>query len=306
MLIADVPTEVAITPPDHAHNRFRIIDGGGMGVNANVGMDAIVDAGWVADHAGDPDVRLVEVDVSPATYNQGHIPGAVLWNAYADLRDAGYRPIPRADFERVLSRSGISPETTVVFYGYGAFLGFWLMKAYGHRDARVLDGNRDGWEKQGREWTSAVAAPPETTYGLPVEDTDLLASRQEVESAIASPASVVLDVRSGAEYGGERFWPSGATADTGRAGHIPGAISLPIDLVRDDAGAIKATDDLRRLYEGAGISPDQRVIAYCTIGNRASLAWFILKYQLGYPNVAVYQGSYVEWGKLPDTLIETG
>src|ERR1700686_4320475 len=103
--------------------------------------DPTVDVAWIAAHLDDPKVRIVEIDVSRAAYDQGHIPGAVLWNAYADLRDAGYRPIPRADFERVLSRSGISPETTVVFYGYGAFLGFWLMKAYGHRDARVLDGN---------------------------------------------------------------------------------------------------------------------------------------------------------------------
>jgi thiosulfate/3-mercaptopyruvate sulfurtransferase len=301
-----VATDVAITSPGRAHNRFRLIDGGGKDVNANAGSDVIVDSAWVADHAGDAGVRLVEVDVSPATYNQGHIPGAVLWNAYADLRDASYRPIPPADFERVLSRSGISPDTTVVFYGYGAFLGFWLMKAYGHRDARVLNGNRDGWEKQGREWSSTVPTPPETTYGLPAEDAELLASRKEVQSAIDTPAGVVLDVRSTAEYAGERFWPSGAAADTGRAGHIPGAVNVPIDLVRDDTGAIKATDHLRRLYEEAGISPDRRVIAYCTIGNRASLAWFILKYQLGYPNVAVYQGSYVEWGKLLDTPIETG
>jgi thiosulfate/3-mercaptopyruvate sulfurtransferase len=273
-------------------------------VIANIGLDVLVDAEWVADHIDDADVRLVEVDVSPATYSQGHIPGAVLWNAYGDLRDAQYRPIPKEQFERVLARSGISPDTTTVFYGYGAFLGFWLMKAYGHRDARVLNGSRDEWGKQGREWSTAVPAPPESTYPMPAEDTGLLASRKEVESTIDDPTTLVLDVRAGSEYDGERFWPSGATADVGRAGHIPGAVNVPIDLVRDEAGAIRGTDELRRVYADAGISPDRRVIAYCTIGNRASLAWFILKYLLEYPNVAVYQGSYVEWGKLPDAPIE--
>lgn len=106
-------------------------------------LDVLADTGWIADHLGDTGVRLVEVDVSPANYNHGHIPGAVLWNAYADLRHADYRPVPRSDFERVLSRSGIGPDTTVVFYGYGALLGFWLMKAYGHQDVRILNGNRD-------------------------------------------------------------------------------------------------------------------------------------------------------------------
>lgn len=267
-------------------------------------LDVLADTGWIADHLGDTSVRLVEVDVSPVSYNQGHIPGAVLWNAYADLRHADYRPVPRSDFERVLSRSGIGPDTTVVFYGYGALLGFWLMKAYGHQDVRILNGNRDEWEKHGGEWSSEVPAPPPTSYQLPAEDKQLLASRDDVEAAVGDPGSAVLDVRSDAEYLGERFWPSGATADVGRAGHIPSAVHVPIDLVRNEAGEIKGPDDLRRLYLDAGISPEQRVITYCTIGNRASLAWFVLKYLLGYPNVAVYQGSYVEWGKLPDTAVE--
>jgi thiosulfate/3-mercaptopyruvate sulfurtransferase len=267
-------------------------------------MDVLADARWIADHLSDSGVRLVEVDVSPATYNQGHIPGAILWNAYADLRNADYRPISRSELEGVLSRSGIRPDTTIVFYGYGAFLGFWLMKAHGHRDVRILNGNRDEWVKHGGEWSSEVPAPPASFYQLPAEDKELLASRDDVEAAIGDPGSTVLDVRSDAEYRGERFWPSGATADVGRAGHVRNALHVPIDLVRNEAGEIKGPDELRRLYTEAGISPDHTVITYCTIGNRAGLAWFILKYLLGYPKVAVYQGSYVEWGKLPDTAIE--
>ena len=206
-------------------------------------------------HLSDNGVRLVEVDVSPATYNQGHIPGAVLWNAYADLRDADYRPVPRTDFEQVLSRSGISPDTTVVFYGYGAVLGFWLMKAYGHQDVRILNGNRDEWEKHGGEWSSEVPVPTATSYQLPAEDKELLASRDDVEAAIGDPGSTVLDVRSDAEYRGERFWPSGATADVGRAGHVPNAVHVPIDLVRNEAGAIKGAGELRRLYAEAAFRP---------------------------------------------------
>jgi thiosulfate/3-mercaptopyruvate sulfurtransferase len=279
---------------------------GGDVVISTDDLDVLVSTEWITDHLDDAAVRLVEVDVSPANYNQGHLPGAVLWNAYSDLRDVDYRPISRTDFQQLLSRSGIDQDTTVVFYGYGALLGFWLMKAYGHRDVRMLNASREAWEKDGGGWSSDIPTPMATSYELPAEDKHLLASRDDVTAAMDDGASVVLDVRSVAEYRGERFWPSGATEGAGRAGHIPNAVNVPIDLVRDASGAVKDTDELRRLYTEAGISPDQRVITYCTIGNRASLAWFVLKYLLGYPNVAVYQGSYVEWGKLPDTPIEPG
>jgi thiosulfate/3-mercaptopyruvate sulfurtransferase len=274
-------------------------------VNAPVELDAFVEPGWIAQHLDEPDVRVVEVDVSPATYNQGHIPGAVLWNAYTDLRDPDYRPVPKEDFERLISRSEIGPNTTVVFYGYGAFLGFWLMKAHGHGDVRMLNGDRDEWEKQGRQWSTAVPALASASYTLPAADSELLASREVVEEAMGDPERVVLDVRSDAEFRGEWFWPSGAPEDVGRAGHIPGAVHVPIDQLRDANGDLKGIRELRALYQDAGISLDQRIITYCTIGNRASLAWFVLKYLLGYPHVGVYQGSYVEWGKLPETPVDS-
>ena len=132
-----------------------------------------------------------------------------------------------------------------------------------------------------------------------------MVGREEVDKAIKDEGSLLLDVRTEAEFRGERFWPSGATADTGRAGHIPGAVNVPIDLTRDEAGGLKELEALRSLYADAGASPGKRLVTYCTISNRASVAWFILKYLLGYQDVSVYQGSYVEWGKLEDTTVET-
>jgi thiosulfate/3-mercaptopyruvate sulfurtransferase len=266
--------------------------------------EVIVGADWIAARVGDPGVRLVEVDVSPGAYDEGHIPGAVLWNAYSDLRDEDYKPVERARLERLLARSGVAPETTVVFYGYSAALGFWLMKAHGHEDVRMLEGPRDQWARAGGEWSTDVPELAERSYPRAVENAGMLASREVVEAAIADPRQVLVDVRSELEYSGERFWPSGATENAGRAGHIPGAVSVPIDLLRAEDETLKDPDELRRTFEQAGVTKDKTAIVYCTIGNRASQAWFALKYLLDYPDVRVYYGSWVQWGKAADAPID--
>ncbi len=266
--------------------------------------DATVDLQWIVAHVGDPGVRLVEVDVSRAAYGEGHIPGAILWDAYVDLRDSAYRPVPPPELQRLFSRSGITPETVVVFYGYAAPLGFWLMRAHGHKDVRMLIGPRGQWAEAGERWTTEVPEFEESSYRLPGEHADILASRQAVEAAIGRPGQVILDVRSEPEYRGERFWPSGAAADSGRSGHIPGAVSVPIDSLRKENGEPKNVDELRGIFEEAGVTKDKAVITYCTIGNRASEAWFALSYGLGYPNARVYYDSWAVWGKLSDTPVE--
>jgi thiosulfate/3-mercaptopyruvate sulfurtransferase len=267
--------------------------------------EPIVNVNWIAAPLGDPELRLVEVDVSRISYDDGHIPGAILWNAYADLRDERYRTVGREDLGRLLSRSGVTPDTTVVVYGYGAPLGFWLLKAYSHANVRMLMGSREQWADSGRQWSTAAPRPASTVHPL-TENAKVLASREAVEAAIGNPAEVLLDVRSEAEYTGERFWPSGATADVGRAGHIPGAVNLPIDLLRAKDGTLKSADELRGILEAAGVTRDKTVITYCTIGNRASEAWFALTHLLGYPDARVYYGSWVEWGKANDTPVELG
>jgi thiosulfate/3-mercaptopyruvate sulfurtransferase len=272
------------------------------------GLDAsnpTVDPAWIAAHQGDPDVRLVELDVSRAAYDAGHIPGAVFWSAYSDLRDGDYRPIAARELEALLSRSGIAPDTTLVFYGYGAALGFWLMKAHGHRDVRMLDGSRERWAQSGGEWSTETSEPPASVYPLSQAGADAFSTRADVEAAIADPAIAVLDVRSQLEFDGERFWPSGATADAGRPGRVPGAISVPIDLLRAEDDTFRAAEDMRRALESAGVTREQKVITYCTIGNRASQAWFAMRYLLGYPDVSVYYASWVEWGKTEGAPIES-
>ena len=264
----------------------------------------LVDTGWITDHLDDATVRIVEIDVAAAAYRDGHIPGAVLWNIYADLRGPGYAPIGTSGLERLLSSSGVTGETTVVFYGYGAHLGYWLLRSHGHRDVRLLDGPREQWLAAGQEWTRDEPAPQPAVYPRAACDPDLHVSQEAVLAMLEQTGAVLLDVRTRAEYDGERFWPSGATEGAGRAGHIPGSIHLPIEALRDRERRFIEADDMRRLLEDLGVTPAHRVVSYCTVGNRASQAWYALSHLLRYPDAGVYHGSWAEWGTHVSTPVE--
>lgn len=267
--------------------------------------DIFAEPSWLAEHLNDPGVRVIEVDVSRAAYAQGHIPGAILWNAYADLRQADYSPLERGEFEELLSRSGLAPDATIVFYGYGPYLGFWLMKAYGHEHALVLNGTRQGWREAGLPWTTDLPEMVTSTYTFAEAEAPQLMSLDTLQSTLGSGNPSILDVRSDAEFIGERFWPSGATEGAGRPGHIPGAVHLHIDLLHTSDGAFKSAAELRQLFQERGVVPERGVVTYCTIGARASEAALVLRYLLDYPDVRVYYGSWAEWGTRAQTPIAT-
>jgi thiosulfate/3-mercaptopyruvate sulfurtransferase len=264
----------------------------------------LVSPEWLEAHLHDPVVRVVEVDVSSLAYDEWHIDTAVLWNVYQDLKDNEYRPVDATAIERLLARSGIGPDSTVVFYGYAPAAGVWLMKLFGHADARLLDCSRDAWRRDGRPASSRPAEPAPAGYALREEDPRLRADHAAVRDAIGSRARTLVDVRSWDEYRGERFWPSGGMDPAGRAGHVPSAVHQPIDGLYDDRGSFRAVADLRRVFSSVDLDGEDELITYCTIGVRACTAWFVLSYLLGRDHVRVYDGSWAEWGRMAGTPVE--
>lgn len=208
--------------------------------------------------------------------------------------------------EQLLSRSGITNETTVVAYGSypgtGAWI-FWLLKLFGHSDVRVLNGGHQKWMAKGRPVTAEYLTFAPMEYRAKPLDMNLRVLANEVKTAIGRPDQVLLDVRTLQEYQGEYFLMK-PPEETERAGHISGAIHLEHILTLNEDGTFKSMSELQELLTSRGITPDKEIFPYCAIGGRSAYIWFALKHLLGYPNVRNYDGSWNEWSHLPDAPIE--
>jgi thiosulfate/3-mercaptopyruvate sulfurtransferase len=265
---------------------------------------------WVAQHLNDPKIRLVEVDVDTAAYDQGHIPGAVGWNWQTQLQDNIRRDlIEKGALEKLLGQSGISNDTTILLYGdnnnWFAAYAFWQLKYYGHNDVRLINGGRKKWIEEQRALTTAPTAVAPSTYRVSGPDNSIRARKEDVFAVLEKrrPGELV-DVRSVDEFTGKILAPPGLSETAQRAGHIPGAANIPWARAANEDGTFKSADALKQLYEGEGITGASEVISYCRIGERSSHTWFVLKYLLGFRNVKNYDGSWTEWGNLIGAPIE--
>jgi thiosulfate/3-mercaptopyruvate sulfurtransferase len=271
--------------------------------------NVLVDTDWVAQHLNDPQVRIVESDEDVLLYEVGHIPGAVKLDWHTDQQDPVVRDfVNKAGFEQLLAARGIANDTTVVFYGdrnnwYAAYT-YWLFKMYGHADCRIMNGGRAKWEAEGRELVRDTPTYPSTTYHAQEPDLTLRAFRDQVLVQMQAGRPLV-DVRSPQEYSGELLHMANYPQEGAqRGGHIPTAKNIPWGTAANADGTFKSASELREIYGGKGITPDQPVIAYCRIGERSAHTWFVLNQLLGYPDVRNYDGSWTEWGSMVGVPIE--
>jgi thiosulfate/3-mercaptopyruvate sulfurtransferase len=274
--------------------------------------EALVTTQWVADHLNDPNVKILESNEDVLLYDTGHIPGAQKLDWHADLNDPLERDyLEPAQFAELVGRLGITPETTVVFYGdknnWWATYALWVFRLFGHDNVKVMDGGRKKWEDEARPTTTDVPTYPRTEYPVPVrDDARIRAFREDVLAHLNTPGRLV-DVRSPDEYKGLKLhMPEYPQEGAIRGGHIPGAANVPwARAVNPDTGEFRSADELRAIYEGEiGLKPSDDVIAYCRIGERSSHTWFVLTYLLGYDKVRNYDGSWTEWGNLVRAPIE--
>ncbi|AUX46691.1 3-mercaptopyruvate sulfurtransferase [Sorangium cellulosum] len=270
----------------------------------------LVDVPWLAAHAGDDRVRVVDCRWylggrrGADEYARGHIPGAVHLDVDADLSGPaqagpGRHPLPEpAAFARVLARAGIGPESLVVGYddagGAIAARLWWLLRYFGHPGGRVLDGGLQAWTAAGHPLSTevpAIAPAPALDLspgGAPVVD------KAAVDRLRQDPSAVILDARARERYEGQ------SEPIDARPGHIPGARSAPFaENLRAPGGAFRERADLERRYRELGALDEARtVVCYCGSGVTACHDLLALA-TLGRADVILYEGSWSDWARDP-------
>jgi thiosulfate/3-mercaptopyruvate sulfurtransferase len=272
-----------------------------MAAASTVAATPLVDTAWLVEHLSAPHLRIVDLRTA-RDYQQAHIPQAVHLAPEA-LVEAQHvtqgRRLSPERFATLMRSLGIDQATTVVAYDNHGSLNatrlWWLLTSYGHAAVQVLNGGWDAWAREKRPVTTDVRQPQPTTFTVR-EVPERLATKAEVLQALGASTTRLVDARSGLEY---RGWQRYAA----RGGHIPGAVHVEWKQALQPDGTFLPPEALAALLQQAGVSPAQRIITYCQVGVRAAHMAFVLAL-LGFPDVAVYDGSWAEWGNDPQTPIE--
>jgi thiosulfate/3-mercaptopyruvate sulfurtransferase len=275
--------------------------------------DPVVSTEWLAQRLGDPNVRVVDATLplvgQPGqgrdSYDAGHIAGAVFFdiNAIADPDTDLPHMLPGPDaFAEAAGRLGLDREATVVVYDahgiYSAPRVWWTLRVMGYERVFVLDGGLKKWLAEGRQVDTAepAAAPAAVAHAFAPE---LVADITGVTEVLASGGAQVVDARSAGRFRGEAPEPRASL----RSGHMPGALNLPFNEVVNADGTLKSADELRAAF--AHIDLGRPIITSCGSGVTASVLALALA-RLGRFDVAVYDGSWTEWGGRSDTAVVTG
>ncbi len=264
------------------------------------GSNPLVETQWVEDNMAK--VKLVHVghyiEGDKKKYDSEHMPGSVYMEMNAlmgAMRGSGTPD--KAQFETLMGNLGISNDSHVVLFSTPAANPFvpsayWLLKYFGHADVSILNGSLDKWKADGKKTIGNSADVSPVKYTASAGDASIFSDAANVLNNRKNPKVAIIDTRGGNEYNGTE-----KRDNIKAAGHIPGAINLNFfPSNRNDDGTYKSAADLKKAYEAAGVTKDKEIITYCEGGVRATDSYFALKDILGYPDVKVYIGSWMEWG----------
>jgi thiosulfate/3-mercaptopyruvate sulfurtransferase len=273
-----------------------------------VRAELVVDAAWLAAHRADRDVVVLHVGRDKTAFDKGHVCGAQ-FVALADIavtKDGVPNEMPPTeDLRQVFERAGVGDGTRVILYGdrQGLFAAraFVALDYLGHADrAALLDGGLEHWKTEQRPTCTESATPTPGTLTVRPRP-QIVATMAEVAKAVAGEAgeTLLIDARPPREFRGEE-----PGENVTRPGHIPGARNVYwIETVESEAHPVlKPADEVRKIYEAAGVVPGRPVLTYCRTGVQASHAYFTLKWLGLEPRL--YDGSYLEWSSAKDTEVE--
>ena len=280
-----------------------------MAMAADIPKGPLVSTAWLSTNLNHPNIRIIEVSVNPGLYERGHIPGAVNFSWHHDLNDRVQRDIvSKENFETLLSKAGVGPDTTVILYGdtnnWFAAWGAWVFDIYGVSNVTLLDGGRKKWEAENLPLDNRTPEYATTQFKVKQVNTGLRARLADVVAVAEGKVNAhLLDIRSPDEFQGKIFAPQGVPELSVRAGHIPGAVNVPWGKAVNEDGTFKPVEALKKLYDTAGTDGSKPIITYCRIGERSSHTWFALSKLLGY-QVKNYDGSWTEYGNSVGVPIE--
>jgi len=270
---------------------------------------------WLAGEIGKPDVAIIDGSYYLPTQNRdaraeyvaAHIPGAVFFdiNAVADHSTELPHMLPGPDqFGAAAGDLGISEKDTIVVYDgtglYSAPRVWWTFRIFGARNVYILDGGLPAWKAEGRPTEAGTVKRPKKTFNAEM-DTGAVAMLSDVQVALNDQSAQVIDARSAGRFAGREPEPRAGL----RSGHMPGALNVPFDGLLEADGRMKPVTALAAMFKAAGVNLDRPIVTSCGSGVTASVVALALA-RLGREDVAVYDGSWTEWGGREDTPVVTG